>query len=138
MKKLGCLFLVALFCLMLQGCEKPNENEALIEEAIEEIKDSWEDYYEEKDIHSDYLEIKNTRIIFLEDDVAEFWAGFADIACIVEFELYSEIYGPDAYPLNAKYMDSVLVYTDGDMEVATQTCCSNIVLDTTSWTLQIS
>ena len=118
MKKLVCLLLAALSCLMFLGCEKPNENEALIREAIDEIKDSWEAYYEERDISSDYLEIKNTRILFLEEDAAEIWDGFADIVCIVEFELYSELYGPEAYPMNAKYMDSVLVYENGDMEVS--------------------
>ena len=118
MKKLVCLLLAAVLCLMFPGCEKPNKNEALIQEEIDEIKDSWEDYYEERDIHSDYLEIKNTRILFLEEDAAEIWDGFADIVCIVEFELYSELYGPDAYPVNAKYMDSVLVYADGDLEVS--------------------
>ena len=96
--------------------KKPPED-AIIQTAITEVADVWMDLYKEANIDSDYLQIKNTRIITLKDNAVDVWYAFDGITYIVEFELYSDYFGTEAYPIDANYMDCVAVYTDGTMTV---------------------
>ncbi|MBQ9148996.1 MAG: hypothetical protein IJX69_05435 [Oscillospiraceae bacterium] len=118
MKKYLCMILALCMLALLSGCGQ--KADPRVAEAIDELKDAWEEIYDDADMDSSYLEIKNIRIITLEEDAAEEWEGFDEIACIIEFELLSDYFGEESIPMNVDYMDCVVVYEDGDMEVVSQ------------------
>ena len=130
MKKLALFLVVVLLVgLCLSGCGNPHEE--MILEAIEELEDYWTGVYdmaEERDAQYDddvdvererYIEIKNTRVIEVDEDVFD-----EDAVYVIEFLLYTDYHGSDM-PMSASYTNvlgqkgqsTVLVYSDGSMEV---------------------
>jgi len=106
------------------------EDTALVSAATDALKDYWKALYIECDYSkTGYLEIKNTRIIWIQDEPkgGEGVAGNADsyieecfegVDCVVEFVLFSDYYGSDPYYCDAGIADCVVVYADGTMAVS--------------------
>lgn len=100
--------------------------QSIVEPALEALKAHWKaDYLRGKETagHSGYLEIKNTRIIWIRDDIAA--SGdqraaevFGDIDCFIEFMLLSDYYGSEPHYSNAGLYDCVIVQRDGTMTVS--------------------
>ena len=129
MKKLALfLALVLLTGLCLSGCGNPHDE--MIREAIEELEDYWTGVYDYADeiaasykdnniVKERYFEIKNTRVIEVDEDVFD-----EDAVYVIEFLLYTDYYGSDM-PMSAsltnvvgqKGQSTVIVYSDGSMEV---------------------
>lgn len=91
--------------------------------AIETLKMCWRDeVYDFAPEGSDgYLEIKNTRLVLIQDDLAaenkQAQEFFGDVDCIVEFVIYSDVMGLAPYYQQAGNWQCVLIYKDGSMEV---------------------
>ena len=71
MRKFIALVLCCLICVSFLGCGK-SEEEEIVEEAIEELTEYWEDYYdvnsEKRDYNfREYLEIVNTQVFKITD-----------------------------------------------------------------------
>ena len=120
MKKLIAILLVLTLTFSLAACGKKPKHDSMVKKAIAELKEYWEDLYDEdedKGLDTDrYFEIKNTRVVtFKENDLQEF--GFDKIAYIVEFEIYTDFFGSAPYYVNPGMENNVVVYKDGDMEV---------------------
>ena len=127
MKRIVALFLTGMIALLCASCsikeatektekEPTKEHNAVITEGIEELKDYWEDLYEESDVITDgYFEIKNTRIITIKNNDI---ALFDDVKYIIEFELYTDYMGSAPYYENAGTHDNVIVYENGTMDVS--------------------
>lgn len=120
MKKILAILLVLALTFSLAACSKKPKHDAMIKEAIGELKDHWKDLYDEdedSDLDPDrYFEIKNTRVITLKDnDIEEF--DLKDIAYIVEFEIYTDYFGSAPYYVNPGMHNNIVVYKDGDMKV---------------------
>jgi hypothetical protein len=114
MKRVIAIFLILLLLAGMSSCGKPEKDETVLQ-AIQALKAAWEQDYATSATHSDgYFEIKNTRVIYIKDNSV---AHFEDVACIVEFELYTDYYGSAPYYVNVGRLDSVTVYKDGTMEV---------------------
>ena len=144
MKRLFAMALVALFCgTLVVGCSETSEKEpatkeeAMIEEAVDMVKDYWEDFYSEcsdswskdgEDFFNDdwYLEIKNTRVVELGDTDKE---GYENMEYVIEFVTYSNFYGIAPYYSYIPFRGSeVIVFEDGHMEMGANTInvyCAN-------------
>lgn len=98
------------------SCGNDNSQKELVDDAIEELKLSWEDIYDNLIFETDrYFEIKNTRVIEItKNDIEE----FEDVDCIIEFVLYTDYFGAAPYYSCIGLSDSVIVYNNGDMEVS--------------------
>ena len=88
--------------------------------ALEMLKDTWKeeygsDYYEG---HKGYLEIKNTRVLFIRDDVqgTNEKKYFDDVRCIVEFIFLCDYFGSEPYYSVATTKENVLFKKDGSAE----------------------
>ena len=135
-KKLSALILSLVFVLSLTGCmasreddEKKKKDERVLN-AIEELKDYWKNYYDEKGIKDTYLEITNTQIINIKDELtvdekykerAE--SLFGEIDYIVEFGLLSnalDFHSENSSEFYFNYLinNCIVVYKDGKIEVA--------------------
>lgn len=64
--------------------------------------------------YNGYFEIKNTRVIEIGDTDIEL---FKDIDYIVEFVLFTDYFGSAPYYSSIGISDTVVVYSDGTMEV---------------------
>ena len=144
MKRVYGLLLAAVLLLLCVSCsanaEGPTEeHDAVITEAVEELKDCWEDLYKESKGKTDgYFEIKNTRVITVKENDIEI---FDDVAYIVEFDLYTDYRGSAPYYEAVGIYDTVVVYKSGEMETVSsnlfrvyrsntyQTDFSNIIQD---------
>lgn len=114
MKKVIAIILILTFAsCVISGCsEEDKQQKAYVKEAIYEIKDAWEDYYDELDYSdSRYLEIKDTRIIMINENTTV--KEFQDVECIVEFVLLSDHYGIRDYYEDAGTLNNVVFYKDG-------------------------
>lgn len=126
MKRVFALLLATVITLFCSSCsaketsanaeKKPTEkHDAVITKAIEELKDYWEDLYEESKVENDgYFEIKNTRIITIKDNDTEL---FDNIKYIIEFELYTDYMGSAPYYEDVGVYNTVVVYEIGKMDV---------------------
>ena len=116
MKKLCSLILVLCLIFSLSACGNDNFQKELVDEAIKELKSSWEDIYDDSSVKTDgYFEIKNTRVIEIKkNDIEE----FEDVDYIIEFVLYTDYFGSAPYYSNVGVTDSVVIYDNGDMEVS--------------------
>lgn len=126
MKKMTMLMLLLMLISSLAGCKKNQpENGAAasgssyekeVETAITAIKEAWLEDRGLQDVDP-YLEIKNTRIIFIKDNASE---EFKNYDYVVEFILFSNYFGSAPYYENVGVNDSVVVYKDGHAEVQKQ------------------
>ena len=120
MKKILAILLVLALTFSLAACSKKPKHDAMIKEAIVELKDYWEGLYDEtedKGMETDrYFEIKNTRVVSLKANDIE-WLDLKDIAYIVEFEIYTDYFGSAPYYSNPYTDNNVVVYKAGNMEV---------------------
>lgn len=108
------LCVVSVFCST--ACEKDSRKE-LVDDAVRELKSEWTDIYNRKlgNIeYNGYFEIKNTRVIEIGDTDIEL---FKDIDYIVEFVLFTDYFGSAPYYSSIGISDTVVVYSDGAMEV---------------------
>lgn len=120
---------------LIQNAEKALEQtvreENIVAESVEIIKQYWrennygEDGYVQSDESRGYLEIINTRIVYIREeldveegieDIAE--STFGDVYCVVEFVMLSDYLGTAPYYYNTGRDNCVVVYRDGRMEVS--------------------
>lgn len=93
-----------------------------VEAAIETLKACWRDeVYDFAPEGSDgYLEIKNTRLVLIQEELSaeDEYAHelFGDVDCIVEFVLYSDAMGLAPYYQQAGNWQCVLIHKDGSTE----------------------
>ena len=109
------------------------EYDELVLPAVELILDAWREIYRDPERaevyagHSGYLEIKNTRVIRIQDEPrsARNETGepdratdfFGDIAYIVEFIIYSDYYSSEPYYIYTETCSCILVHRDGQYEL---------------------
>jgi len=127
MKAFRLFVLIFTVVLLLTSCKQssaPSEDERILN-AIDVLSEYWSNEYNElnersQDKYKDkYLEIVNTRIINIKDEIdsskeAEF---FQNIDYIVEFELVSNYYNTSPYYFNAGINNCVVVLKDGTMSL---------------------
>ena len=132
MKKLLSALLLLALLLSVQTClaenkEKPaspaagGEYDEIVLPAIEALKDAWREIYGEyPDMylgHTGYLEIKNTRILRIREDLSGAKEAaetlFGDVDCLVEFMLYTDYYGSEPYYAGVGMYDCVALRRDG-------------------------
>lgn len=122
MKRIFALLLAMLMALSGTACSAKDENkpstkhQAIILPAIQKLETHWKDHYQEEAIGDGYFEIKNTRVITLKANDIEM---FQDVAYIIEFELFTDLFGSAPYYMNTTYNNNVVVYKNGTMAVAT-------------------
>lgn len=101
-----------------------------VEAAIDALKEFWKGSYLKHDFSdSGYLEIRNTRIIWIQDEpdggneasesvnvVAKDY--FGNVECVVEFVLYSDYFGSAPYYNDLGLDDHVIFYADGTLAVS--------------------
>lgn len=105
------LVLTLTFCISACGV---NENDR-VSAAVNELKNHWQDVYNDSKVDTDgYFEIKNTRIINIKNNTTE---EFKDVDYIVEFVLYTDLFGSAPYYQIAGIDDTVVVYKNGTTEV---------------------
>lgn len=113
--KIMTLLIVVIVCsaLFISCSKASNKYDKEVEKAITAIKKEWL-----KDKRSGefkpYLEVKNTRIIFLKDNVS---GDFNNYDYVIEFILFSNYFGSAPYYDDSGIKDSVVVYKDGHTEV---------------------
>lgn len=133
MKRIAAILLmILLLCsgALAQGAEIEisEEQDAIVLQAIEALKDYWTQDYQKNGFQSGgYLEIKNTRIFTIHDEPTGgaleaadkiALADFGEVEYVVEFMLLSDYYGTGpVYYLNAAAYDHVVFYTDGTTKV---------------------
>lgn len=124
--------------LLLTGCNtsdsetnRNTKSDKQIKEAIELLSEHWSDYYDkleerwnnghdEKGYKDKHLEIINTRIVYIKDNIESDKSGlFDDVDYIVEFELITNYYNSSPYYDNFNIDDCVVVYKDGTATVTT-------------------
>ena len=120
MKRIFALVLAAVMLLSCAACskkdEKTNKHHDMIQSAIKKLEQQWMTHYKEDPIGDGYFEIKNTRGITLKATDIEM---FQDVAYIIEFELFTDLFGSAPYYMNTTYNNNVVVYKNGTMAVAT-------------------
>lgn len=95
----------------------------LVLPAIDVLKEHWKESYAKDGMSkSGYLEIKNTRIIWIQDGLAGSESTpvkqfFGNVDYIIEFVLYTDYFGSEPYYNNAWIDNCVVVYTDGTRRV---------------------
>lgn len=96
----------------------------LVVPAIELLKEQWKANYTKDNLSKNgYLEIKNTRIIWINDGLSESESNsvkqyFSNVDYIVDFILYTDYFGSEPYYSNTWLDNCVIVYTDGTKKVA--------------------
>lgn len=125
MRRMLCICLVLMmlpYACAESGCD--------VNAAIDVLKACWKEevYSFAPEGGKGYLEIKNTRIVEIQDEpkaedeysqaLAEEY--FSDVEYIVEFMLYSDLMGMEPYYQEAEQWKCVLVYKDGSMEAVMQ------------------
>ena len=123
MRKFIALVLCCLICVSFLGCGK-SEEEEIVEEAIEELTEYWEDYYdvnsEKRDYNfREYLEIVNTQVFKITDTNGERAdIIFKEIDYVVVFALLSNyLCSPADYVVDTGAYNCVVFYKDGRIEV---------------------
>ena len=115
MKKLWAIFMLLVLIFTLAACNQNSQHHEMITKAIDLVKSNWTAYYIEDPAFGDgYFEIKNTRVITIKENDIEL---FADLAYIIEFDIYTDLYGSAPYYADAGLDDCVVVYKNGAMDV---------------------
>ena len=94
-----------------------------VQDALELVRLAWEEQaakYPEM-MPAPYVDINNTRIVRLTDKPTDVLSGksveeLEGIECIIEFMMLTNYFG-DTYPCNAGVYDSVVVHSNGKMEI---------------------
>ena len=94
-----------------------------VQDALDLVKSAWEEQaakYPEM-MPAPYVDIKNTRIVRLSDVPTDVLSGkpveeLEGVQCVIEFMMLTNYFG-DTYPCNAGVYDSVVVYSNGKMEI---------------------
>ena len=130
MKKYLTIFICLLIIASFVGCsnsqteeQKKVGSDERVLDAIDVISEHWNNEYEEREIKDKYLEITNTRIVNIKDDInSEAIYGkddlFKGIDYIVEFELISNYHETAPYYFNVWQDNFVIVYKDGTTKVS--------------------
>ena len=87
---------------------------AEVEKALGALETGWTDFYAEEKTGDGYVQVKNTRIIRFNDNMAQPWE---DAKYLVEFALYTDYFNDAPYYADAGFMDTVLIYEDGRAEL---------------------
>jgi hypothetical protein len=116
------LLVAALLAVTLSACDGPgysgltqdptSQERQSVEAAIDLLTATWTAEYAKGNPSTTnaYLEIKNTRLIELKDDLAD---EFEDIDYLVEFLLYSDYFHTAPYYMNATVFDTVTCSDSG-------------------------
>ncbi len=122
MKKFLLCLLVAALLIPAGLCEAELDAAA----AVEVLKDYWRnEVYSFAEELPGYLEIKNTRVVVIADEIGiedafeqeQAEKCFGGVDYIVEFMLYADMLGAAPYYQNADSWNCVAVREDGSMEV---------------------
>lgn len=122
MKKMMCL----LFAVLILCSGSLAEDRYDVEAAIETLKACWRDevYAFAPEKNEGYLEIKNTRLVLIREELTEddeiAQELFGNVECIVEFVLFSDLLDLAPYYQPADSWQCVLIRRDGTMETAVQ------------------
>ena len=115
------LIIIVLMCLCFSiiGCgteDKTDEHDEMIKKAVEAVIDAWqEEYAKDRYTGTDStVQIKNTRLLILKENTDPY---YQEIAFVVDFVIFSDMYGTAPYYIDAGYLNNVVVYKDGTMEV---------------------
>ena len=123
MKKcINFLLIFAILC-SFSGCISDKDD--MIVEATIVLEKYWEKEYDKTSVDTDgYFEIKNTRVVDIKDnDVDE----FQNVDYIIEFELYTDLYGSAPYYQDVNAYDTVVVYKDDGSIYLNKHKCLNFV-----------
>ena len=85
-----------------------------VDTAISILEEGWANLIADGYAAGNYLEIRSTRVVEILPNDNRY---LSDIDYIVEFILYSDLYGSAPYYSNAGIYDSVLFYRDGSVDV---------------------
>ena len=99
------------------GCEKnyTEKKDERVIEAIEIVKNRWNEVYEDRNIQDKYIEITNTKLINIKQNEDSIFSG---MDYIVEFSLQTNFYETAPYYSDIGPRDSfVAVYNDGRKEI---------------------
>jgi len=93
----------------------------IVTRAVDALKQQWKEIYSD-DMYigcEGYLEIKNARIIYINDEIEAGIAEemFGNVDYIVEFIIYSDYFASAPYYMNIGLYDTVVFYDDGYTEV---------------------
>ncbi len=97
--------------------EISTEHREYVEKAIEEMKKCQKGLHAGMSEDELYLEIKNTRLITIKDNIDEdkdIYGIFKDVECVVEFMVINNSY--DAAPYYFHFNDSYAIYKDGSVK----------------------
>lgn len=102
----------------------PMTSEDIPQSDFEKIKlardmmiERWQEIAAEDDVNNGYFEIKNTRIIWLDDVTIEAFSVAYNPECIVEFNIYTDYQGAEPYYFETDYQNQVIFYADGTSEI---------------------
>lgn len=108
-----CLVLLLAVVFCFSSCSDNSTNDAVVEEAIDEIKSFWSEQYADQQVQDGEVEIIYTRFIKISDDSDDI---FEDMDYIVEFVLLYNFSESD-YDSVAQHGNCVCVYKDGTKKV---------------------
>lgn len=132
LKKFGVFIVSVALLILVSGCKDEEKSEKHTDKrvinAIDVLSDNWQERYasswedEEKEVEDKYLEITNTTIINIKEEIdtekyPDAIKKFCDIDYIVEFELRSNYFESAPYYYNVGMANCVIVYKDGTTEV---------------------
>ena len=137
MKKIIALLLVLVLSLALCACNNKIEDDdddddkprrdPIVTKAVDKLEEHWRELYSESDYGSGYFEIKNTRLIKIKENDKE---PFKDIRYIVDFMLFTDIYGSAPFYQNTVRESSIVIYKDGTMQVANNDIITHYIATT--------
>lgn len=110
------IFLLCTLCLLTACGSTSTGHDETIEHIIPVLVDAWKEEKTSRPVleHLNEIEIKNTRIIYIENNTDI--ERFKDIDFIVEFVIFCDYYETNGkYPINPGTLDCVVVYKDGTM-----------------------
>ena len=116
MKKAIGLIISILLTLSLCACSwlQNLSYNAEVEKALAVLEDGWSEYYVEREAGDGHVEIRDTRVVKLKENIPE---HLQEVDCIVSFDLYTDYLCFAPYYMNVKTMDSVIIYKDGRAEL---------------------
>ena len=117
------LLMITLLAMSFSALADEDPYGEKIQDALELVRTAWQeqaDQYPEM-MPAPYVDIKNTRIIRLFEKPVDVQSEkpveeLKGIECIIEFMMLTNYFG-DTYPCNAGVYDSVVVFTNGKMEI---------------------
>ncbi len=124
------ILITLILIFLLVGCSSSETEKSRnigsdkrVTDAIGIVAEHWNNEYEKSEIEDKYLEITNTRIIEIKDNInSEKIFGkddlFKEIDYIVEFELLSNLFDSAPYYFNVCRDNFVIVYEDGNTKVS--------------------